>query len=358
MYAHKVKKRGDRLPGQESIEEGAGGALTLQWLASKRLSVWLLLLLGIAILTGALSRLSMTGLLLLPLSLIFLNLMAVICVNQRIRNSPSLMVLHVSLLALLAIAGVSRLTYLQGTAEILEGQEFSGKLNEYVAGPLHPWNLENVKFANEEFEVHFGPGLARQQTVNSIRWLDRDGQMKRAIIGDQDGIVLQGYRIYTSSNKGFALIFSWTRAGETKPEFGAVHMPSYPRFEGIEQNSKLVIPGVARKLTLVLDMQDAPLDKDRGGVLGGAERYPVIIRDGQERRVLNVGGKMHFPDGTLEYVGLRKWMGYKVTADPAMPWLLATAIVFVLSLAWHVAGTIRQGMGATPGRFRPKGQQS
>lgn len=331
-----------------SLTKPAGLRRTLNRLASKRLTVWLLGLLALAILTGALIGWPITASVAVPFFLIFVNLFATVCVNARIRASASLMVLHLALLALMVLAGIGRLTYLQGTAEVLEGDAFSGKLNVYVAGPLHQWNLDKVKFVNQEFKVQFGPSMVRRETSNAVSWFDNNGERRHGIIGDQDGLVLHGYRIYTSQNKGFALLFAWTKLGDVTPEIGSIHMPSYPRFEGIEQNSTLEIPGVSRKLTLLLDMKTPAIDPERASVMGVPAQHPVIVlSEGQERKVLQVGEKIFFPEGTLEYVGLRKWMGYKIAADPTMPWILAVSLVIVLSLAWHVVGTIRQSRRQT-----------
>ena len=40
------------------------------------------------------------------------------------------------------------------------------------------------------------------------------------------------------------------------------------------------------------------------------------------------------PEGTLTYVRLDSWMGYRIVADPTKPWLIGTIAVAVISLVW------------------------
>ena len=59
--------------------------------------------------------------------------------------------------------------------------------------------------------------------------------MKKAgIIGDQTPLVLEGYRFYTTSNKGFAPVFVWQPAGGAA-ERGSVHLPPYPVLQFAQQ---------------------------------------------------------------------------------------------------------------------------
>ena len=63
--------------------------------------------------------------------------------------------------------------------------------------------------------------------------------------------------------------------------------------------------------------------------------HRVVVRIGDQRAELAPGEQLAIEGGTLAYAGLRTWMGYRVTYDPTLAWLLAAALVACLALAWH-----------------------
>ncbi len=69
--------------------------------------------------------------------------------------------------------------------------------------------------------------------------------------------------------------------------------------------------------------------------------HQLVLRLGETRAELTPGQAWRIDGGTLVYEGLRPWMGYRVTHDPTLPWLLAAALTAALSLAWHYAVSFR-----------------
>jgi hypothetical protein len=45
---------------------------------------------------------------------------------------------------------------------------------------------------------------------------------------------------------------------------------------------------------------------------------------------------MDLPDGRLQLVELRSWMGYTVSHDWTLPWLIGATTFTVISLGWHL----------------------
>ena len=63
----------------------------------------------------------------------------------------------------------------------------------------------------------------------------------------------------------------------------------------------------------------------------------VRVRGAAVRSSIAPGGSIALPGGTLVYEGLRTWMGYRVSHDPTLPWLLAASLLAALAMAWHYA---------------------
>ena len=65
------------------------------------------------------------------------------------------------------------------------------------------------------------------------------------------------------------------------------------------------------------------------------DSHRLVLRVGDQRAELAPGGRVDIPGGTLVYERLSTWMGYRVSFDPTLPWLLAASLLAALSLAWH-----------------------
>jgi cytochrome c biogenesis protein len=76
---------------------------------------------------------------------------------------------------------------------------------------------------------------------------------------------------------------------------------------------------------------------DREGEFRLPDDYQVVVRYGGQRWELNPVNSqvVDLPGGQLRYVGLTSWMGYLVTWDATIPWLLAASVIAVLALSWH-----------------------
>ena len=267
-----------------------------------------------------------------PLFLLAVNLIAAVATNGVFRKQMPLLVFHLALIALVLLAAAGRLMYLKGTAEVTEGAEFHG-LKQRDAGPLHIDRIDRVHFINEGFDIDYMPGPVLDRMVNRVRWQDGDGNERRAGIELNKPLILFGYRIYPTSNKGFAPVFLW-RATSGVPLLAAVHLPSYPA-NATGQARSWRPEGARDDVWVMLNVEEDLIPAAASSRFRLPERKRIVVRHGEGRWEIGPGEQIVLPDGTLEYSELRTWMGYRFFYDWTIPWMIAACAVAVLSLSWH-----------------------
>lgn len=268
------------------------------------------------------------------LALLALNLAAALIVHPAFRRQLPLLVAHLALLALVAGVGLGRLLALDGRFELLQGEVFDGTLLDRSAGPLHVDRLQRLAFRPLGFEIDYAPGLKRGATRNRVAWTGADGRPREAVIGDHHPLVLDGHRFYTSPNKGYAPVLRWEpERGE--PLRGAVHLPSYPA-QALRQSRAWPLPD-GREAWVQLQIDGPVLDPQAAGRFRLPEAHRLVLRVDGLRAELAPGQAQALPGGRLVYEGLGTWMGYRVTHDPTLPWLLAAAVLSALALGLHYA---------------------
>ena len=165
-----------------------------------------------------------------------------------------------------------------------------------------------------------------------LSWRDAVGDEQQALIGDNRPLVMAGYRIGTSSNKGFAPTFTWIpQQGE--PRTGAVHLPSYPANE-YNQASTWRLPGVPHELWVQLAIADDFLSPDEAFQFHtpNTGEHSLILRIDEQRYELKPGDSVELEGGRLIYTTLGSWMGFSVFSDWTLPWLLAACFLAVMCL--------------------------
>jgi cytochrome c biogenesis protein len=306
----------------------------LRALASLKLTLVALILLGAGIVYAYLGEERGNLALVLPLVLLSLNLIAAVATNPAFRKWNALLVFHLALIMLVLLAALGRLTYLKGTVELATGEEFGGRLIETDTGTWHPWKgLEKVRFINEGFTINYAPEIQRERTRNKVRYLDGDGSEHTAEIGDQTPLVLAGYRFYTSPNKGFAPTFVWHPV-DGEPVLGTVHLPSYPIHE-YNQAREWQLPGTDIRVWTMLRFDEVILDPNASSEFRLPNKHELVVRISGQRHELQPGQAIELPRGRLVYEGLRSWMGYSVFYDWTIHWMLAVSMVAVGALGWH-----------------------
>ena len=302
-------------------------------LASLKLTLLILGLLGVDVLLTYRAEVRSDWPLALPLGLLAVNLLGAVATNPVFRRQTALLAFHFALIAIVLLVAAGRLTYLKGQLELSTGETFEGELTQSERGPWHWGRIGEVSFTNHGFTIDYSPGVKRNRTRNEVTWNDAGGRERRAEIGDQQPLVLNGYSFYTSPNKGFAPLFTWLPA-QGSPQRGTIHLPSYPMHE-YGQALEWAPPGADVKLWVMLKFEEVLLDPAKPWQFRPPQEHALVLRAGEERRELKPGERYILPQGVLVYEGLTTWMGYTVFYDWTLPWLLTACLLAVASLAWH-----------------------
>lgn len=309
----------------------------LSRLGSLRLTLVIFFLLGVGVLLAYFSEVRTSPWLVFSLFLLAVNLLAAVATNRRFRRQAPLLVFHLALLAIVVLVAVGRLTYLKGRVEVLEGEEFDGRLIDTDAGPWHPFSgLNEARFTNLGFRIAYAPGGIRLGTENRVGWVDEKGRRQEAVVGDHLPLVRNHYRFYANWNKGFALMFAW-EPKEGGPVVGNVNLPGYPA-NALRQAREFPLPGASEPVWTALQFEGDLIPSETGGDFRLPEEYKVVVRYGRERWELDPrlgAAAVELPGGRLRFLGLRTWMGYDVTWDRTIPWLLLVSSIAVLALGWH-----------------------
>lgn len=308
--------------------------MLLERCASPGFAVVALLLLTGGVMVAHLASWEVTAVLMGPFAIAALALLALVLWRRQGSPGGGLAVCHFSLLVMIALVGVGRLSTLQGWVEVASGEWFEGQLMGEERAPWHRGALSRVRFQNLGFEVVHGPELRRRQTRNRVAWRDEGGEGV-AEIGDGEALFLAGYRFSTSGNKGYAPLFVWQPAAGGPTVQGTVNLPSFPLF--VSQSNHWQIPGGGEKLLVHLRFDQPFPPRDSGWVFPGAPRHHLVITAAGESWEMRPGERRSLPAGVLIYRGLGSWMGYRVFHDWTMPWLLAAAVVASLGLTAHLA---------------------
>ena len=318
-----------------TCEQPSLAGRVLRLTGSLKLTLIILVALGAGIVVAYRNETKTIWPLVLPLVLCAINLLAAIASNAVFRRQLPLLMFHLSLLAIILLVATGRMTYLKGQLELVEGQEFDGVLTREDSGPWHRNALAQVRFANAGFAIDYAPGVRRGATQNKVRYQDASGLPREAIIGDNTPMILNGYRFYTSFNKGFAPVFLWfPEATPTAPLLGTVNLPAYPIHE-YRQALDWLLPGTQIQAWTMLQFDEVILDPEKPSVFRLPEKHQVVMRIGEQRWELSAGQSIVLPEGRLQYQGLRSWMGYTVFSDWTIPWLLSASLLAVASLGWH-----------------------
>jgi len=330
----------------------------LKSLASLKLALIAILALLAGVMISYLSVVRTTWALVLPLALLSINLAAAVATNPAFWRQKGLLIFHLSLISIVLLIAIGRLTYLRGTLELTEGVMFDGNLTSSESGPWHHWLLKDVKFVQEDFEIDYAPGTQNQgfgtkiqpdekiamavpdargarrgETRNRVQWLDEKQVWHTDVIGDNVPLEILGYHFFTTSNKGFAPIFTWTPTGGM-PTTGSIHLPSYPINE-YKQYLEWTPPGTTHKLWTQLQFDEVIINPYKHSQFRIPKKHKIVIRLSNDRFELEPGESVNLPGGKLTYEGLKKWMGYNVDKDWTIGWLFAACGVAMLSLGWH-----------------------
>ena len=268
-----------------------------------------------------------------PLALLALNLAAALAVRPALRRG-GLGLFHGALFAFLLLAGAGRLTHLDGRVEVTEGTPLDpAQIQVTRAGPWHGSAWQRLSFQQGAYQVDYGPGVKRART-RSLVWAEGESGAPR-VVGDDTPLVLDGYRFYTTHNKGLAPLLTWQPQGG-EPVQGALHMPSYPLFDYRQENRWSAPDGRSMQFWLRVER---PLPEHAAWTLDPHDvPTTLVVEVDQKRHELKPGESLQLPGATLRYERLTGWMGYRIFYDPTLVPMLAVSLLGVLGLGWHLWG--------------------
>jgi cytochrome c biogenesis protein len=289
--------------------------------------------------------------LVLPLSLLAVNLFAALLVRAAFRQQAALLLFHVGLLVVLVLVAAGVLMRFDGSVEVVEGSAFDATgVTPRGKGWLHPNGLERVHFTQGPLEVNYLSGLQRDTTRSRVVLERRDGTETERIVGDRQGFTSNGYRFTTTFNKGYSVVVLW-RGSDGREGLGTVNFPSYPKFDWKQTNDWTTPSG--ETLTFELRLAER-VPEDGPWILSSRDVvYEVGISSAtQSERTIAPGQPIAVKGGEITPVDLRLWMGYRIDYNPLLPWLLTAAFLSLGALAVHMAqkfGTVRATSAAPAG---------
>lgn len=324
-----------------AVSWSAKGGRVLQWLASPR---WMLAFFGFAG-AGALVSIQrpdwITAVWSVPLAVFALSLLAAVATNARLRRDAALLGLHLGLLILVLLIALARLTYLDGAVTLTQGSTFDGRLDLDQRGPWHDGAIEQLRFSNEGFTEDFNERASWKSTYNRVRWQDANGASHLAQIGDDHPLVMGGYRIYTTFNRGYSPVFHWQPV-QGEEEFGTVQL----RAGELDMANNWQLPGGPEVWAMIdLPRPAVKLQPGEQSLNLGSEKkaHSLILHIGERREFLRPGESLLLPQGRLTYVSLKSWMGYRIVYDVAMYWMAAAALIVVLCMLAFYARLLAAG---------------
>ncbi len=278
-----------------------------------------------------------------PLALLALSLVAALIINHRLRQNTGLWIFHASLFLLVLLIAYGRLTYFKGRVEISQGQTLdSATVTTIARGPWHASPLEHMNFEQGHIEIDYAKGLLRRDTRSTVTVIDESGSTRSVVIGDDQPLKLDNYRLYTTSNKGFAALIEW-RGESGERLLGTVNFPSYPALEWKQYTEWLTPAG--QSIDLELKLPDIATQTQWTLANTDIDSSVALSTKNSPATKLYAGNKISVIDGELRLVDVRMWMGYRIFYDPTLPWLFVTAVTGVLGFAWHLRKKI---WGVTP----------
>lgn len=265
----------------------------------------------------------------LALAALALNLAAALWRVPALRRG-GLGVFHVALLGCLLLVAYGRLTHFSGRLPIVDGQGFDpGAVETVSRGSWHGDGYRELRFGQGPFTVSYAPGVRREHTVSQVL-LEGDVVQR---VGDDRPLKLGGYRFYTTFNKGFAPVLTWTAPGGV-PVTGAVMLPSYPLNDWQQEHRWDAPDGPPWRFWL---RQTRAVDETGPWTLDPRRTDAVLVAEAAGQRFeLRPGDEARGEFGVLRYEWLAGWMGYRIFYDPTLLPLLVLSVLGVLGLARHL----------------------
>jgi cytochrome c biogenesis protein len=280
------------------------------------------------------------------------------------REGGSLM-FHVSFYVLLAAIVFGQLTTFEGQRGVVEGEAgFTDAAVSYWHYSPGRWFHEDQhngwRFALNQFDVDWvrnpnAPGAGQPTVFRSHVTITPPGaEPYDAVIDSNRPLMVDGKRI-TQLDWGYALkvrvevdgevvhdAFIQPMLGDAGVYRGAVKVPSVNPDLGLDVFFYPYAPedSAGRPIPTGAPWADAPMllfRQWRGDLQLGATQQTVndldtTLLEPEGGAYLRVGQQIQVGDALITFVELRRWVGYQVSSRPAIPALLAGALLLVFGL--------------------------
>lgn len=266
-----------------------------------------------------------------PLALLCLNLLAAILVNRALRTNIGLLIFHLGLASIAVIGAGGRFFSFDGYIEVPVGGAFHREdVVSIFSGPFYQSKLPENLFVQQDFTIEYQTGMQRRQTHSSLYL----GDGETITIGDDKPLRYGDYRIYSSSNKGFAAIIGYENTSGMTAN-GAAHFPGYP-VNYDNQVNQWTVPGTDREYGLWLHFKDIFNETAPWSFQVPSDPKLELKNETGINVTLEPGQSAMLPEGKVTFFEVKKWMGYSIKYDPSTKWVLAASVVALLGLAWHI----------------------
>ncbi len=266
-------------------------------------------------------------------AILLVNLICAILIKEKINRNPALLIFHLSLLSLMCLIIASRLTYMKGWLQVNEGEKFTQMSGILHQGIFHSNPLQTLNFQQLNFKTTIQDGR-RIKTQSFIRQAQSE---KPFIIQDQTPMTIGAYQFTLSSHIGYSLLLNWQ--SDFNYVEGSIKLPAYSRYRILSQT--WTIPNTELELELHLEMDN---QSEMRGHFKQLKDYQLLIFYQNREIILKKGESYQFEQGRLSFYGLKRWIGYDVFYDWTIPWLLATCLLAIGSLAlflWQKNNSIK-----------------
>lgn len=323
----------------------------LSRLASPKLTVAFFLAMAGAAVAAAHQPEFITRLVLPPFVLCMANLVAAVLTNARFRADLPLLVFHLALVALVALFAFARLTYFDGVVKLTSGSVFEGEYLHADRGPWHVGAPEHLRFSHQGLVETVAASGGYPRTTAQLQWWDAAGRPHLAEITNDRPLVLDQYRIFATRERGFSPLFVY-RDRHGNESSGTAQLSDNYLAEGqrtFTHGTDLALPGgVQAWVQIIPAAVAAPTDGQLADLGAASLPHVLVVRHGDVRHEMHPGDAIALGDGVLRYNGLGTWLGYRVVFDPTPPWLVATVLLGVASLATFYARLWRRKRPAVP----------
>ncbi len=311
---------------------------SLRALGSTKLTLVCVVLAGTIALLGESAPWSVGTAVAVPFGLMFVNLTVAVATNGKLRSRVGLLGFHLALACFVLLLALDRMMAFYGHVEITEGADFDPRLVTAEAGPLHPWKLDGIGFTQGGFEIAYAPKMKRRETRSRV-FLSDPAAPREIVVGDDDPLVIGDYRFYTSFNKGFAPVLGYMNPQGVVLR-GAVHLPSYP-LNSFNQGNEWTVPGSEQKIKIWLHLPEPVYRPEDVWRFRMPEDATLVVIQGDRRHELRPGESVPLSGGRLRYEELRSWMGYTISYNPLVPWMIGAAVVALGFLLMHMLLSFR-----------------